>query len=127
MAGNKIQTFQDLIAWQESHKFVLSVYKITKEYPSDERFGLVNQSRRAAVSVSSNIAEGFGRFSGKDKHHFYTMAKTSLAELQNQLIVARDLNYIREESFASMNSQANRVGGLIKGLMRSSVRTSSVH
>lgn len=115
----KIQTFRDLKAWQEAHKLVLEVYQITKTYPADEKFGLVSQSQRAAVSISSNIAEGFGRFSAKDKHHFYSMAKTSLAELQNQFLVARDLKYTDENKFAEMYSQSDTVGALIKGLMRS--------
>jgi four helix bundle protein len=119
MEGKTIKSFQDLIAWQEAHTLVLMTYKETKKYPSDERFGLVNQSRRAAISVSSNIAEGFGRATGKDKHHFYTMAKTSLAELQNQLLAARDLGFITKESFDELYLQCDRVGGLIKGLMRS--------
>ncbi|MDO8561218.1 MAG: four helix bundle protein [bacterium] len=118
MEGQKIQTFRDLKAWQEAHKLVLEVYRITKAYPADEKFGLVSQSQRAAVSISSNIAEGFGRFSGKDKHHFYSMAKTSLAELQNQFLIARDLKYVDENKFKEMYSQSDTVGALIKGLMR---------
>jgi len=115
----KIQRFNDLKAWQESHALVLAIYKATKKYSDDEKFGLVSQSRRAVVSISSNIAEGFGRFSAKDKHHFYTMAKTSLAELQNQLMIARDLEYILPSIFADLYSQSEKVGALIKGLMRS--------
>lgn len=114
----KIQTFRYLKAWQEAHKLVLEVYRITKTYPADEKFGLVSQSQRAAVSISSNVAEGFGRFSYKDKHHFYSMAKTSLAELQNQLIIARDLKYIDENKFNEMYLQSDTVGAIIKGLMR---------
>ncbi len=101
---------------------MLAVYKITKKYPNEEKFGLANQSRRAAVSISSNIAEGFGRFSSKDKFHFYTMAKTSLAELQNQLMISRDLDYISQEQFSELYIRSDTVGALIKGLMRSSDR-----
>lgn len=115
----KIQRFTDLKAWQEAHTLVLQVYKVTKKYPDDEKFGLVSQSRRAVVSISSNIAEGFGRFSAKDKHHFYTMAKTSLAELQNQLVIARDLEYVLPDTFDSLYLQSENVGALTKGLMRS--------
>lgn len=116
---SEIKTFQDLKAWQEAHKLVLRVYQETKKYPADEKFGLVSQSRRAAVSISSNIAEGFGRYSARDKHHFYTMAKTSLAELQNQLIVARDITYLSDGGFDELYKQSEHVGSLVKGLMRS--------
>ena len=114
----KIQTFRDLKAWQEAHKLVLEAYRITKTYPAEEKFGLVSQSQRAAVSISSNVAEGFGRFSDKDKHHLYSMAKTSLAELQNQLLIARDLKYMDENKCEELYSQSDTVGALIKGLMR---------
>ena len=98
---------------------LLIVYHDTGKYPAEEKFGLVSQSRRAAVSVTSNIAEGFGRYSAKDKGHFYTMAKTSLAELQNQLIVARDLQFLPSDVFEKMFEQSEHAGSLIKGLMRS--------
>lgn len=115
----KIRSFRDLKAWQEAHVLALLIYKITKTYPDDEKFGLTNQSRRAVVSISSNIAEGFGRFSAKDKQHFYSMAKTSLAELQNQLILAKDLEYIGAPLFVRADAQSETVGALIKGLIRS--------
>lgn len=120
MEGKKIQSFQDLVAWQEAHKLVLSIYRVTKKYPDDEKFGLINQSRRAAVSISSNIAEGFGRLSSRDKYHFYTMAKTSLAELQSQLLIARDLKFDGMSSFDELYAHTDKVGMLVKGLMRSS-------
>jgi four helix bundle protein len=79
----KIVKFRDLTAWKEAHILVLLIYKISDKFPDKEKFGLTNQIRRASVSISSNIAEGFGRYSAKDKTHFYTMAKTSLAEVEN--------------------------------------------
>lgn len=115
----KIQTFKDLKAWQEAHQLVLEVYRITNKYPDEEKFGLTNQSRRASISISSNVAEGFGRLSSKDKYHFYTMAKTSLAEVQNQLIVARDLEYAPKKELKEVFDRSDVVGRLIKGLMRS--------
>lgn len=114
----KIRTFVDLKAWQEAHRLVLLVYRITKTYPEEEKFGLVSQSRRAAVSISSNIAEGFGRFSGKDKHHFFSMAKTSLAELQSQLMIARDLRFVTTFEYEQSFAHSDVVGQLVKGLMR---------
>ena len=94
MEENKIRNFRDLKVWQKGHNLVLDVYKITRSFPSEEKFGLSDQMRRAAVSITSNIAEGFGRESLSDKAHFYTMALGSLFEIQNQLLIARDIKYL---------------------------------
>ena len=69
--SEKIRNFTDLNAWKESHKLVLEIYRITKNFPREEIFGLTSQMRRAAVSVTSNIAEGFGRYSGKEQVQFF--------------------------------------------------------
>src|SRR3989344_5012387 len=89
----KIKNFTDLLVWQSGHKLVLQIYKITKNFPQEERFGLTDQIRRAAVSITSNIAEGFGRIKYNDKAHFYTMALGSIYEVQNQLMIAKDIGY----------------------------------
>lgn len=114
----KIKSFTDLIAWQEGHKFVLLVYKITEKFPNKEIFGLTNQMRRAVVSITSNIAEGFSRNTSKDKYQFYCVAYGSLTELQNQLIIARDMKYLKKEEFDKMATQSIRVAKLISGLKR---------
>lgn len=99
MEKKKIKSFTDLEAWQEAHKLVLILYKITEEFPKKEIFCLVSQMRRAAISVSSNIAEGFSRNTVGEKCQFYAMALGSLTELQNQLLVARDVKYIDSSEF----------------------------
>src|SRR3989344_224377 len=86
----KIQSFTDLEVWRESHKLVLMVYKFTKNFPKNELFGLTSQLRRAVVSITSNIAEGFSRFSYKEKIQFYSIAFGSLTEVQNQLLISKD-------------------------------------
>lgn len=91
MDNPKIKNFTDLIAWQEAHKLVLLIYKITDQFPQKEIYALTSQMRRAAISVTSNIAEGFSRKSSKEKIQFYYMSTGSLAELQNQLIVSKDI------------------------------------
>ena len=116
---NKIQSFTDLHTWQEGHKLVVSVYEAVKDLPSHEAFGLRSQMQRAAVSITSNIAEGFYRRTFADKKHFYYMAKGSLTELQNQLLVARDVKYIDKEYFDSLADQPKVVMGLLIGLIRS--------
>lgn len=79
----KIRNFTDLNAWKESHKLVLEIYKVTKNFPREEIFGLFSQIKRSAVSITSNIAEGFGRFSKKEQIQFYYISIGSLTEIQN--------------------------------------------
>lgn len=115
----RIQKFQDLFAWQEAHKLALLVYKISKEFPKEELLALTNQIRRAAVSVPSNIAEGYGRPSGKDRIHFFWIAKGSLLEVESQFLMARDLGYMNdgvlEKEFASQREKTDKIlTGLIK-------------
>lgn len=116
---SKIVYFWDLESWKEAHQLVLEVYRITKIFPKDELFGLVSQMRRADVSISSNIAEGFSRRTAKDKVLFYTRSLCSLAELQNQLILSKDLAYLDRKNFKHVFKQAIKVQKLINGLNKS--------
>ena len=92
--GHKIQSFTDLIVWKEAHSLVLETYMITRRFPKEELFALTSQMRRAAISITSNIAEGFSRKGKKEKIQFYTIAKGSLTELESQYLVARDIGYL---------------------------------
>ncbi|MBI5530273.1 MAG: four helix bundle protein [Candidatus Doudnabacteria bacterium] len=112
-----MQNFTDLIVWQKSHALVLDVYKLTKKFPKDELFGLVSQLRRAAVSITSNIAEGFGRFSEKEKLHFYSFSYGSLLEVNNQILVAKDLGYMSEEEKQKVVMLSIEVGKMLQTLM----------
>ena len=114
----KARSFTDLIVWQEGHKMGLMVYQRTKSFPKEEIFGLTNQVRRAAVSVTSNIAEGFNRKSEKDKMHFYVMAQGSVAEIQNQLLVARDVGYMNKDDFSELADRTVDIHKLLTGLIR---------
>lgn len=120
MGDNKIRAFTDLKAWQEGHKLVLMIYEITDKFPSKEQFSLVSQMRRAVVSVTSNIAEGFSRQSFRDKVHFYSMSHGSLTELQNQLIIAKDIRYINASDFEKISAQSVFAHKLLSGLIKSS-------
>ena len=113
----KIQTFTDLVVWQEGHRLVLSLYDLTKTYPKEETYGIINQMRRASISVTSNIAEGFSRSTGKERALFYKVSLGSLMELQNQFIVSRDLRYITENEYRSIYAQTLMVQRLLYGLI----------
>jgi four helix bundle protein len=89
-------THKELKVWQKSMNFVTLIYRQTKSFPKEEMFGLVSQMRRAAVSVPSNIAEGYGRFSDKELFHFLHIALGSLTELETQLIISKNLEFISE-------------------------------
>ncbi|MBI2476061.1 MAG: four helix bundle protein [Candidatus Taylorbacteria bacterium] len=115
-----MREFTDLKVWQESHKLVILIYKETKSFPREEIFGLTSQMRRAAVSVSSNIAEGFGRQSYKEKVQFYYLAHGSLVELKNQLFIARDILYITVPHFETLMEQVAQVQRLLQGLISKS-------
>lgn len=119
MENSKIKSFTGLNAWREGHHLVLAIYKATESFPNGEKFSLVDQMRRAVVSVTSNIAEGFSRFSKKEKRQFYRMALGSLTELQNQLLIGRDLGYLSGENFNQLAEQSIITGKLINGLVRS--------
>ncbi|HZV69755.1 MAG TPA: four helix bundle protein [Saprospiraceae bacterium] len=94
----KTYSFEKLDVWQETKKLAVKIYRITREFPKDERFGLISQMRRAGISISSNIAEGTSRYSGKDQVRFYEIAYGSLMELLNQLIISCDLEFLKEEN-----------------------------
>ncbi|MGB3023788.1 MAG: four helix bundle protein [Candidatus Saccharimonadales bacterium] len=113
----KIQSFTDLRAWKEAHTFAVELYKATKQFPKDEMFALTSQMRRSAVSVTSNIAEGYSRKTASDKEHFYVMARGSLSELQSQLLIARDVGYMTVESFQKLASQSVVTHKILNGLV----------
>ena len=113
----KILHFQQLEVWQEAHKLTLLVYKITKAFPSEEKFGLVSQMRRAAVSIPANIVEGFKRRGSRDKLRFYNIAEGSLEEVKYFFILSKDLNYISATD--ELITQAEAVGRLLNDLITS--------
>ena len=116
----KIREFTDLDSWKQSHNLVLLIYKMTKKFPDSERFGLVSQMERAAVSISSNIAEGFGRQTMKEKVQFYYQAHGSLTELKNQLIISKDLGYTNNVQFLQIMDQLIISQKLLRGLITKS-------
>lgn len=111
--------FEKLEVWRLSKRLVVDIYKITGKFPTEERFGLVNQMRRAAVSISSNLAEGSGRNTAKDQAYFYNIAYSSLMELLNQLLIAFDLKWIEEEELNRLRSEIEVISVKINALRKS--------
>lgn len=113
----KIDSFTKLVAWQMGHKLVLLVLKTCEQIPY--RDPLRNQMERAAISITSNIAEGFGRHGVADKKHFYVIARGSAYELQNQLLICRDTSRITEVQFQELAAVSRDSVRLLHGLIRS--------
>ncbi len=115
------RSFEQLIVWQKAHQYVLSIYKITKQFPKEELFGLVNQIRRAAISIAANIAEGYIRIGSKDKLRFFNISQGSLEETRNFIILSKDLEYISEDEKTALSSQAEEISRILnaycKGLI----------
>ena len=116
----KIREFVDLYAWQEAHKLVMLVYRTTRSFPREELFCLTDQMRRAAISITSNIAEGFGRRGYKEKIQFYYLAHGSLTELKNQILLARDIGYMNENDYKTIFQQTTTAHKLLQGLLKKS-------
>ncbi len=116
----KIRSFTDLNAWKSGHTLVVEIYEITKSFPKEELFGLTSQMRRCAVSITSNIAEGFSRRSYKEKIQFYSISHGSLTELQNQLLIAMDVGYLKNKTFDRLAKKSVEVHKILSGLIKSS-------
>lgn len=114
--------FQRVVAWQKAHAFVVLVYKVTRTFPDDERFGLTSQFRRAAVSIEANIAEGYKKISKADKLRFYNISQGSLEECRNYVILSYDLNYIDERLFDQLCDALEDASRLINAYCESIVR-----
>lgn len=98
----KTFSFENILAWQRAHAFVLLVYQITRLFPDDEKFGLTTQFRRAAISIEANIAEGYKKLSKPDKLRFFNIAEASLEECRDYIILSKDLHYISPEQFEQL-------------------------
>jgi len=109
--SNKTQSYKDLIVWQKSYKLVLRIYEITKSFPKSETYGLSQQMRRAAVSIPSNIAEGYGRKHKAEYHQFLSIAYGSMTELETQYMLAVDLKY--SEKCDQTEGLINEVGAML--------------
>lgn len=114
--------YRRLVVYQHSRKYVKTIYALTRSFPKDELFALTNQLRRAAVSITSNIAEAMGRYSDKDKLHFLEFAFGSLYETMSQIEIALDLDYINEEQYNDIETQVTNISKMLSGLRQSYIR-----
>lgn len=113
-----MRDFRELKVWQKAHRCTLEIYRHTQGFPTEERFGLTAQLRKAAVSVPSNIAEGCGRNSERDFARFLSIAAGSASEAEYQLLLARDLGYLPDEIHRQLDAQINEVKRMLNAFIR---------
>lgn len=116
---SEIRSHRDLIAWQKAVDLGLEIYRLTKQFPDSERFGLVSQLRRAGVSIASNIAEGYGRGTTADYIRFLRAARGSLYEVDTQLLFGVRLEYLAATEYAAALERVNECGRILAALIRS--------
>ena len=112
-------SYRDLVVWQKALQFVTEIYQVTGSFPDNERFGLVSQLRRAAVSIPSNIAEGQGRLTEGEFRQFLGHARGSLLEVETQLLIAHELGFLSSVRFSAIEERSKEVGRLLNGLIGS--------
>jgi len=114
----QIKTYRDLLVWQKSMALVTEVYKLSKLFPDEETYGLTSQMRRCAVSIPSNIAEGYGRNSTSDYVRFLRVASASLYELQTQAEIALNLRYLKKSDFDKLYESSREIERMLSSLVR---------
>ncbi|XCF07187.1 four helix bundle protein [Tamlana crocina] len=112
-----MKSYRDLDVWKEARKLVTIIYEFTQEYPKEEIYGIVNQMRRCAISIPSNIAEGCGRQSSKETIHFLYISRGSLYELETQSFLSKDLNFLSEEELHKILVQIEACMKLLNGFI----------
>ena len=113
-----IYSFEKLEVWKESVELVKIIYKLTNDFPSDERFGLISQMKRTAISIASNISEGTSRSTNKDKAHFTTISYSSTMELLNQVIISKELEYISQHEYDRVRLQITKISNMLNALRK---------
>ena len=119
----KVYSFEKLECWQQARQLAVWIYRATQKFPAEEKFGMVSQMRRAAVSVASNIAEGTSRKTAKDQSHFSTISYSSTIELLNDLIIANDLKFLGDEEYLQGREKIEKQTLLIAGLRKSQAKS----
>jgi len=114
-----LRNYKELVVWQKSYKLCLEIYGVTKKFPNEERYGLTSQTRRAAVSIPSNIAEGYGRKTTAEYVQFLYIAHGSTCELETQLLLCRDLRYIESKESEILQDHIGEIERMLKALINS--------
>ena len=118
MENKKIQTFRELRVWQKAIELVKEIYKSTQEFPEQERYGLSSQIRRSAVSIPSNIAEGFKRRFSREQKQFLNVALGSCAELETQIVIARQLDYLKTDKEQALMEILNHICAMLVNMYK---------
>lgn len=118
--------FESVLAWQKAHQFVLLVYRITRGFPEDEKFGLTSQFRRAAISIEANIAEGYKKLSKADKLRFFNIAQGSLEECRDYILLSRDLEYITMNQFGELHESIENTSVFLNSYCKGVINNSGI-
>lgn len=121
-----VKFFYQLNVWQRGRDLFIEIYKVTKNFPKEEMFGITSQLRRAATSVCANIAEGFGRYYFKDKNRFYYQARGSLVEVQNFLIISYKLGYLNKNIYTSLFKESTEILKMLNSFIRGVLNISNL-
>lgn len=113
-----MRNFKELIVWQKAHKLTLAIYKITATFPREEMYGLTSQMRRSSSSIPTNIAEGCGRISDADFARFLSIAMGSASELQYQLLLVNDLNFISQENYERLETEVTEIKKMLTSFIK---------
>lgn len=119
-------SFKDIKAWQFAHQFVTDVYKVTRTFPDDERYGLCQQFQRAAVSIPANIAEGYKRLSKQEKLRFMNISQGSLEECRYYILLSKDLEYITAETHTYLNNEIEKVSWYLNAYCQGIINNSGI-
>ncbi|MEN8185911.1 MAG: four helix bundle protein [Bacteroidota bacterium] len=115
-------SFEKLEVWKESVELVKVIYKITDNFPSEEKFGLISQVRRASISISSNLAEGSSRYTNKDKAHFTNMSFSSAMEVLNQFVISKELGFVSEKDYIFVRDKIEKISNMLNALRNSQLK-----
>ena len=118
--------FEDILAWQKAHAFVLLVYRVTGHFPEVERFGLISQFRRAAVSIKANIAEGYKKLSKADKLRFFNISQGSLEECRDYIILSRDLDFLQKDEFEALCTSIEEASKLLNAYCKGVINNNAI-
>ena len=118
--------FENVLAWQKAHQFVLLVYQITRGFPEDEKYGLTSQFRRAAISIEANIAEGYKKLSKQDKLRFFNISQGSLEECRDYILLSRDLGYITMDQFQELHDSIENASVFLNSYCQGIINNSGI-